>query len=132
MYVWVEWVRESNMAKLPYIQKRDMNLQWNLFSSFSTFMYRAISRHQITLIFPHYSTFASIVQSYLKASNHLKFFLLLYLYDSGINSGSSQPPNPGQSGTRPVPKAKWPQVAVFSVVCETSLPFCFVLYFHES
>ena len=60
------------MADFAHIHERDTNLQWNLFS--------------------YFSTFTSLVQGHLKASNHLSFFLFLYSE---------------QSGARPEPRETW-------------------------
>ena len=64
--------------------------------------YRATLQHPIILLFPRLSTFASGVQSHLKASNYLSFPSLLYFRESGIISGPSTPPALGQSGASDV------------------------------
>ena len=79
------------------------------------------------------STYARLVQSHRKASNHLSFPFLLYFRESGIFSGPFPPPNPGQSGARPEPRGTWRIVAAFRSIFSARLCWlCNILDAHAN
>ena len=93
MYIWLEWEKELKTTEFEYTQEPTVWIFCELLLLHVLLLQnwqKTISRHRITLVSSHFSSFASLAQGHLKASNHLSFSSPLYFCESGTGPSISR------------------------------------------